>query len=245
MFKQGRAFNYANVTATIALVLSMSSGALAADHYIINSTKQISPKVLKELRGHAGSAGATGATGSPGASGATGAPGATGPERATGTAETPGGPTGATGAEGAPGATGAEGATGATGAAGYAGATGAQGEPGATGATGAAGSALAYAHVTEAGDVEEAKNFGKVTQVGDLGGIYCNSELPGGIPHIAEVTPDNEESTGETIDQVSIAPFAPGSPAAEACESVANTEVEVLTLEHNLPEQWGFYIALN
>jgi len=236
MFKQGRAFNYANVTATIALVLSLSSGALAADHYLINSTKQISPKVLRELRGRGGNAGATGATGSAGASGVTGVPGAAGPQGATGAAGTPGGATGATGAEGATGATGAEG---------HAGATGAEGEPGAIGATGAAGSALAYAHVTEAGGVEEAKNFGKVTQVGGKGGIYCISELPGGIPHNAEVTPDYEESTGETIDQVSIAPFAPGGAAAKNCESVEDTEVEVVTLEHYEPEEWGFYITLN
>src|SRR5208282_3461209 len=120
-----------------------------------------------------------------------------------------------------------------------------EGAPGATGATGAAGSAVAYAHVTEAGGVEEAKNFGKVTQVGAKGGIYCISELPDGVPHNAEVTADYEESTGEDIDQVSIAPFAPESPAAKNCESVENTEVEVVTLEHYEPEEWGFYIALN
>jgi len=228
MFKQGRAFNYANVTATIALVLSMSSGALAADHYLIDSTKQISPKVLRELRGRTGSAGATGATGWQGESALAGAPGATGPQGATGEAAPPAGPAGATGAEGRAGATGAEGA------------------PGATGATGAAGSAVAYAHVTEEGGVEEARDFGKVTQVGlPKGGIYCISELPGGIPHNAEVSPDYEESTPETIDQVSIAPFAAGSPAAENCESVENTEVEVVTLEHDEPEEWGFYITLN
>jgi hypothetical protein len=40
---------YANVTATLALVLAMSGGALAAKHYLVNSTKQIDPKVLKSL----------------------------------------------------------------------------------------------------------------------------------------------------------------------------------------------------
>jgi hypothetical protein len=42
-------FSYANVVATLALVLAMSGGALAASHYLITSTKQISPRVLKKL----------------------------------------------------------------------------------------------------------------------------------------------------------------------------------------------------
>src|SRR6202043_2254580 len=44
-----RRFSYANVAATLALVFSMSGGALAAKHYLINSTKQINPKVLKAI----------------------------------------------------------------------------------------------------------------------------------------------------------------------------------------------------
>jgi len=46
-----RRFSYANVAATLALVFSMSGGALAANHYLINSTKQIKPSVLKKLKG--------------------------------------------------------------------------------------------------------------------------------------------------------------------------------------------------
>ena len=34
---------YANVAATLALVFSMTGGALAAKHYLINSTRQINP----------------------------------------------------------------------------------------------------------------------------------------------------------------------------------------------------------
>src|SRR5207253_9282472 len=84
---------YANVTATLALVFAMSGGALAAKHYLINSTKQISPKVLKALRGRTGK---TGATGKEGPAGKEGAPGTTGKE-------------GPRGAEGAQGSTGKEG----------------------------------------------------------------------------------------------------------------------------------------
>jgi hypothetical protein len=65
----GRRFNYANVTATLALFFAMSGGALAAKHYLINSTKQISPKVLSALKGRRGPAGPTGATGAAGAGG--------------------------------------------------------------------------------------------------------------------------------------------------------------------------------
>jgi hypothetical protein len=44
-----RHLNYANVVATLALVFAMSGGALAAKHYLVNSPKQISPKVLKSF----------------------------------------------------------------------------------------------------------------------------------------------------------------------------------------------------
>jgi hypothetical protein len=74
-----RRLSYANVTATLALVFAMSGGALAANHYLINSTKQISPKVLKKLRGLKGPTGPGGKTGAAGATGATGATGPQGP----------------------------------------------------------------------------------------------------------------------------------------------------------------------
>ena len=46
--------SYANVIATLALLLAMSGGAIAATHYLITSTKQISPRVLRALRGRQG-----------------------------------------------------------------------------------------------------------------------------------------------------------------------------------------------
>lgn len=54
---------YANVVATLALLFAMSGGALAAKHYLINSTKQINPKVLKRLHGARGPRGAIGPNG--------------------------------------------------------------------------------------------------------------------------------------------------------------------------------------
>src|SRR5438034_11720099 len=61
--------SYANVAATLALIMAMSGGALAASHYLITSTKQISPKVLRKLKGRRGRAGATGAPGIAGTQG--------------------------------------------------------------------------------------------------------------------------------------------------------------------------------
>jgi hypothetical protein len=50
----GKRFSYANVAVTLALVFAMTGGAYAAKKYVITSTKQISPKVLKELKGVSG-----------------------------------------------------------------------------------------------------------------------------------------------------------------------------------------------
>jgi collagen triple helix repeat protein len=102
---------YANVTATLALVFAMSGGALAASHYLVSSTSQISPKVLKALKGKegkqgpAGTAGPAGVAGAKGETGAAGATGSTGPAGPAG----PKGEPGAAGAAGAPGAAGKEG----------------------------------------------------------------------------------------------------------------------------------------
>jgi hypothetical protein len=90
MFKSTRShLSYANVAATLALVFSMSGGALAASHYLVNSTKQLSPKVLKALKGAAGKtgpAGPAGPAGTAGAAGAAGPQGAQGPVGAAGSA---------------------------------------------------------------------------------------------------------------------------------------------------------------
>ena len=62
----------------LALVLALGGGtAWAAQHYLITSTNQIKPNVLKSLRGYRGYRGYTGKNGTNGATGATGANGAT------------------------------------------------------------------------------------------------------------------------------------------------------------------------
>jgi hypothetical protein len=99
----------ATAIAAFALVFAMTGGAYAAGKYVITSTKQISPKVLKSLQGKAGAAGKPGATGPAGPAGAAGAAGA-GTPGATGK-EGPAGKEGATGKEGAPGKNGETGFT--------------------------------------------------------------------------------------------------------------------------------------
>ena len=106
----------ATVIAGLALVFAMTGGAYAAKKYLITSTKQISPSVLKSLQGKAGAAGAPGAQGPAGPAGAQGAQGPAGSGGAKGEAGAAGkaGATGATGATGPKGATGANGLTGFT-----------------------------------------------------------------------------------------------------------------------------------
>jgi hypothetical protein len=99
-----RRLTYTNVAVTLALVFAMSGSAYAASRYVITSTKQIKPSVLKSLRG-AGVKGATGPAGAKGETGPAGAKGETGPAGAKGETGAAG-PKGETGAEGKPGTTG-------------------------------------------------------------------------------------------------------------------------------------------
>jgi hypothetical protein len=97
-----RHLSYANVAATLALLFSMTGGALAAKHYLINSTKQINPKVLKALKGSNGRSGSNGLNGSKGPTGPQGAKGEAGPNGKEG----PAGKEGLAGRAGTTGATG-------------------------------------------------------------------------------------------------------------------------------------------
>lgn len=105
---------YTNVVLTFALVFAMTGGAYAAKKYIITSTSQIKPSVLKQLQGKRGPAGPTGAPGTAG----------------------PAGKDGSTGEKGAEGQRGAQGAPGNNGTTGPSGPTGPKGPTGPTGQTG-------------------------------------------------------------------------------------------------------------
>lgn len=104
---------YTNVLLTLALLFALAGGAYAAGKYVITSTKQISPKVLKALQGKTGAAGANGAPGAQGPAGSagTGSKGEKGENGALGP-QGPRGNTGATGSQGLQGDTGTTGATG-------------------------------------------------------------------------------------------------------------------------------------
>jgi hypothetical protein len=90
------------VIAVIALVMALGGSAVAASRYIITSTSQIKPSVLRSLRAGNGAtsstaiagpqapAGATGAQGPVGAAGAQGVPGPTGPAGVQGPQGVPG-----------------------------------------------------------------------------------------------------------------------------------------------------------
>jgi Collagen triple helix repeat (20 copies) len=87
-------FGVPGVIAVLALVFAMAGGAYAAKKYVITSTSQIKPSVLKTLQ-KPGPAGVPGAKGDPGAAGAkgdAGARGANGDPGAPGTAGTAGKP---------------------------------------------------------------------------------------------------------------------------------------------------------
>lgn len=99
--------NATTAIAMLALVFGMTGGAWAAKKYLITSTKQISPSVLKALK-------------VPGKNGANGTPGATGPAGPTGS----GGSQGGSGSEGKQGAEGKQGPQGVPGEKGPKGTTG-------------------------------------------------------------------------------------------------------------------------
>jgi hypothetical protein len=69
---------YANIAMTLTLVFAMGGGAYAANKYLITSTKQISPKVLKALKGKAGPTGPQGSQGAAGPAGPQGSEGKAG-----------------------------------------------------------------------------------------------------------------------------------------------------------------------
>lgn len=98
-----------NLVAWLALFVALGGTSLAASHYIITSTKQIKPSVLKTLRGEV----PRGPAGPPGPNGLPGISGATGPEGEKGATGTPGasGRLGPEGPEGLPGTEGASGTT--------------------------------------------------------------------------------------------------------------------------------------
>jgi hypothetical protein len=76
------------IIASVALFFALGGTAVAAHHFLITSTSQIKPSVLKQLKGNAGATGAAGATGPQGSAGPQGPTGPQGPKGEPGGAGT-------------------------------------------------------------------------------------------------------------------------------------------------------------
>jgi hypothetical protein len=221
-----------NLVAWLALFVALGGTSMAATHYIITSTHQIKPSVLKQLRAARGPAGRTGPQG------AAGVPGATGPA-------------GATGATGLKGETGPEGKAGPAGAPGLKGETGPEGK---RGPEGAPGTALAYAHVSAEGNVADS-NLEGTFKVEALKkeekpeGVYCISGLKF-TPKNVVATIDGSGTT-EGIPGFVTATIGPTSFSSRCKEDQVTVEtwepVASKSSEHFKAETLplAFYVAIN
>jgi hypothetical protein len=249
-----------NAVAWLALFVALTGTSMAASHYVVTSTKQIKPSVLKKLHGNRGAAGAKGLEG---AQGPTGSQGPTGPQGASITGKT--GATGAKGLEGPQGTTGPSGGEkGETGPTGATGTSGPTGEKGATGLEGKAGSGgvKAYAHIAANGTVTESVGFeGAVVKTEPENkkakepeeGVYCISGLSF-TPKNAIVTVDANETGGS--ESIAAAPLVhTGQGTASSCPGGTQLTIETDELgfaeeakETFLTEEGaneGFYIIVN
>jgi hypothetical protein len=136
--------SYSSIAATLALLFAMSGGALAATHYLITSTKQISPKVLQALKAKNGTNGTAGPAGPAGPSGTAGPAGPPGPQGSKGE-------TGIAGKDG----TGQQGERGPRGPQGEPGEPGSAGQPGTPGQDGKEGSPWTVNGTLPAGKTEK------------------------------------------------------------------------------------------
>jgi hypothetical protein len=227
---------YVNVVATLVLVFAMTGGALAAKKYLITSTKQISPSVLKSLQGKAGPAGVNGVQGAVGSAGPQGSQGPQGPQ----------------GGAGAKGADGKEGPPGKEGKQGEEGEKGPKGEKGATGPTcDPSGQCLLPVGATEIGDwsffaIDAREYFVSISYPLRLASApefhYVSTAEQGTSPAIAEGCPGMSEEPAASAGMLCVyegekrfnaaAPFQVGG--------VDQTSGTILSFEREAPTEEFF-----
>ena len=222
-----------NIVAWLALFVAMGGTSLAASHYIITSTKQLKPSVLRKLHG------ARGTTGAPGAAGKEGTAGPQGP---AGRGEVgPRGPEGKEGREGK-----GEGTPGKE---------GKEGPAGKEGKEGPQGSARAYAHVTELATLEVANQKGfegaKVERgEGRPEGVYCISGLSFAPQSVVATIDANESYAGLLTATLGIA----NNVIEGSSKCKAGTQITIETFEpapfagseaRQKRSDQGFYIMVN
>jgi hypothetical protein len=251
---------YADVAATVALVLALGTGGAYAAGKIsgkdIADNAITSPKIkngaVKPVdlsaaakRTLTGARGPAGATGPAGPAGASGAPGQPGPSGAPGADGSPGAP----GADGSVGPAGPTGAPGAPGPSGPAGAPGADGSPGATGSQGPRGFSAwdpIPAGVTVTGRIYQQS---VATAVGQL--FVINVNLPGIAPvplddaHV-NFAADNSTNTTDD-DKTCVGTFSnPSAPPGTVCIYLGN-QIGLDTLAGHAwfddgQKQYAFYV---
>ncbi len=219
-----RRITFANVAMTLALVLAMSGGAFAAGKFLVTSTKQISPKVLKSLQGKAGPAGAVGAQGAAGPAGPQG----------------PSGPAGPAGTPGAKGEAGPEGKEGKVGKDGKAGVTGSPWTAGGTLPSGKTETGTwSFGPVESSAEATPSIASFPIPLAAPLSGAGCEEEIAPCQVHFInqfgkEVVGGKEKQSGVCTGNVAAPTAAPGNLCVYAAE-LNNVFIQVAASERIKP----------